>query len=229
MLPVSLQIPAAVLGLVLLTLIMSWVLKRYQVHQALRRKTLQGLEKKVLHVSQAMDAVKHVPLPRELRVLLRSEILAYHQAIAGMLPSYPNIDQLTAESKSRLNAEGPESGSEPPVMADAIALAKTTNALDALIKLISSGLLTRLSPQDIHKISQDIGERRAKVTFRYYVDEARRLEAGGQKDKARSLIYKLMSILGRKGPNTALILDYYKQAEELIKRYSRIDSGDGLA
>lgn len=218
----SLQIPMVVLGLVILTLLMTVVLKKYQAHQVIKRVTLQGLENNVIDLGKAMDAVKRMPLPREVRVLLRSEILARYQAMASLYSGYPNIDQLIDQAKSKLNAEGPDAGTEPPAMESAAELAKVSNALNTLIRLISSGILTRLTPQDIHKISQDIGEIRAKCSFRFHVDEARRLDAGGQRDKARSLIYKLMSILSYQGPNTDLIRDYYKQGEGLISEYSRI-------
>ena len=209
--------PLAVVGMLLLMLFMASALNRYQAHQTRVQAAVRRLEAGVNAVTGALSALRSVPLSREIRVTLRSEVLARCQKIRRLYRRYPSIAEKIRSAETALNAEGAQVTTSVGPIENDVAFRATVGALDTLIETVSSGYTLQPIPRDVRAIfGRELGERRAEVATRFHLVQARRLEEAGSVSKARAHLTTLMQILHQRGPSTDFVRELYSEAEAAL-------------
>lgn len=205
--------PLAVVSLLLATLCLAALLGRYRGHQARTRSAACRVEALVLAITRAMDALQGVPLSRELRVTLRTEVLAGYQRLRRYYRRYPAIGDRIRAAETAIDAEGrPASGGVGPIE-DEQAFLRLLSALDDLDRVIAQGATLCPIPHDVRAIfRRELGERRAEVFARYYMVGSRRLGDLGRSARARAQLTTLMRVLRERGPATGFVRALYKEA-----------------
>ena len=210
-------VPLAVLGMLLLTLFMVAVLNRYQAHQALVSTAVNRLEKGLAGIADALDGLTGVPLSKELRVTLRSEIMARYKKIQRLCRRYPGIADKVREAENAVSAQGvAPQGGVGPIESEQV-MRRMVFALDQLSGLIACGDMLQPVPGDVRVVfRRELGERRAEVLARYYLVEASRCERSGQVRRARGKLTTLMQMLRQRGPGTAFVRELHHEAEAAL-------------
>lgn len=215
-------VPLAVLGLVGATLFLAGVHQRYQRHQAEVRAAVRRFESGLLKIAGPLSELGPVPLSRELRVMLRADILARYQRIARLYRAYPDIKRLIAEAETALHAEGELPGRSVGAIESEHAFRRYKSSLDSLIEVIHHGALLQPVPRDVRGIfERELGERRAEVMARFHLVEARRLERAGDISNGRAHLTTLMQRLRREGPSTPFVQALYDEAEQALVALGR--------
>lgn len=213
--------PLAVFSMLLATLFMAAVVRRHQAHQALVRVQVQRLEQGLGGIVEGLKALQGVPLSRELRVTLRSEVLARYLRIARLYRRYPGIAQRIRETEAAISAEGapPKTGVAP--IEDQQSFRRITGSIDQLIDLIHSGATLQPVPRDVRRIfCRELGERRAEANARFHLTEAQRCQRNGNPARARAHVSTLMQVLKRRGPSTDFVRELYVEAQNVFETMS---------
>jgi hypothetical protein len=214
--------PLAVLGLVVATLVLASLHQRYQVHQAQIRTAVRRIENQLLAIEEALAHLARVPLSRELRVLLRADVLARYRRIAKLHRGYPDIKSRVAEAETAMHGEGAPPGGGVGTIDSEQQFRQWLGALDALREVVHFNALCQPLPRDVKTIfERELGERRAEVLARFHLIEARRLEAQGDITKARAHLTTLMQRLRRQGPSTEFVQALYAEAEQALVALGR--------
>jgi hypothetical protein len=207
----------AVLGLLAATLFLASVHQRYQRHQAEVRAAVRRCESTLLLIGGALSDLGPVPLSRELRVLLRADILARYRRIARLYRGYPDIRQRVAEAETALHAEGDLPGNNLGPIENEQVFRRFTSALDGLHDIVRHNRMLQPLPADVRGIfERELGERRAEVMARFHLVAARQLEQDGDLTKARAHLTTLMQRLRRMGPSTPFVKALYAEAEQAL-------------
>lgn len=207
-------VPLAVMGMLLATLFMAAVAKRYQAHQALVSAQVRRLELAVTEIEEGLTALQGVSLSRELRLTLRSEVLTRYQRIARLTRRYPSIAQKVREAEAALNAEGGTPGTGVGPMPDQQAFLCVQRALDSLVDVVAHGDTLRPIPRDVRQIfCRELGERRAEANARFHLVQASALQKDGDTVRARAHLTTLLQVLKRRGPSTDFVRELYVEAE----------------
>ena len=218
--------PLAVLGMLMATLFMAAIVKRYQAHQELVRAKVQRLEQGVAGIVDGLAALQGVPLSRELRVTLRSEVLALYQRIARLHRRYPGISQRVREAEAAIGAEGapPNTGVGP--IEDQQAFRRITSAIDEFIHLIHGGATLQQVPRDVRQIfCRELGERRAEANARFHLTQSRQQQRNGNMPRARAHVTTLLHVLKKRGPSTDFVRELYAEAENVLETLSASQFG----
>lgn len=212
----------AVLGMLLATLFMAAVLKRYQEHQALVRAQVRRLEAGIVEATEILSDLRGVPLSRELRVTLRSDIVARYRRIQRLFRRYPAIAQRIRQAEGAVNAEGaPPAGGVGPIE-DEQAFRKITRSLDRLAGILEAGSTLQPVPDDVRAIfRREVGERCAEANARFHLVASVRLERKGDWLRARSHLTTLLQVLRKRGPGTEFVHELYAEAEAALREMAK--------
>jgi len=207
----------AVLGMLLLMLLMAAVLNRYQAHLVAVRSAVRRLDAGVEETSAALRALDRVPLSRELRMTLRSDMLARHQKIRSLYRRYPGIAERIRAAENDLDAEGaPPAGGVGPIESER-EFRSVIAALDNLIALLGRGGTLQTLPADVGLIfRRELGERRAEVMSRFHLVEANRHDQRGNPTRARTHLMALIQVLRQYGPSTDFVRALHAEAESSL-------------
>lgn len=223
-------VPLAVLGMLLLTLLMAAVLSRYQAYQADVRVSVRHLYAHAAELVAALGELGRVPLSRELRLTLRSEVLATYRKIRKLNRRCPGIAEETRKAENALNAEGaPPAGGVGPMETEQV-FHKTIAALDCLSSTLGRGGTLQPVPADVRAIFlRELGERRAEAMSRHHLVEAKRHDEPGNTTSARTHLMALMQVLRQRGPSTDFVRELYAEAESALsglnERQLKLDTG----
>lgn len=210
-------VPLAVLGMLMLMLFMAAVLNRYQAHQVLVRAAVHRLEQGLGGIARALDELAGVPLSQEMRVTLRTEIMARYRKIQRLCRRYPGISDRVRAAENAVSAQGAAVQSGVGPIESEQAMRRMVSALDQLTGLIACGDMLQPVPRDVRVIfRRELGERRAEVLARYYLVEASRCENSGQANRARGKLTTLMQMLRQRGPGTGFVRELYNEAEAAL-------------
>lgn len=225
-------VPLAVMGLVAATLLLAAVHRRYQAHQAKVRAAVRQIEHQLVLTLSALDDLAGVPLSREIRVLLRADVLARYRRIAKLHRAYPNLRQRIADAETSLHAQGEPLPGGVGVITDVQTYRRYYRALEALVAVVCHGATLQPIPRDVRSIfARELGERRAEVASRFHLVEARRLEIAGDLIKGRAHLTTLMQLLRGHGTRTPFVQAFYDEAEQALVAFghrafeSRADTG----
>lgn len=228
MIPAEWSLQAAVLGLVICALAAAGLVRRYQEYKALQRSRVRRIASAVPIVERSLNDLKGVPLGKPLRVALRGDVYARYRLVAREMSRFPNIQQLIAEARRRLDAEGePLSPSVPPIE-DEAQFGRFTAGLDALVGYLQNGgPVDHLRTDQRLEFIQELQERRAEVVARFHIVQAHRLHEHGDLRAARQHLQTLMKSLQARGPNTEFVRALYHEAADLHTEYLTTGSGAG--
>ncbi len=230
-------VPLAVLGMVVATLLMAALVTRYQAHQSLVRTRVRQVEHRLLGIVNALHELRTVPFSRELRVTLRSEILARYRCIRKLYRGYPEIADKIAKAEAALDAEGgPTAGSVGKIENEQVFF-RMTGAFHELIDLMERGDTLQPIPGDVRGIfHRELGERRAEMYSRYHLVEAGRQQKLNNLVGARSHVSSLLLLLRQQGPPTEFVRELQAEAgrvqAQIAARAAGVDPGtdaDGRA
>ena len=215
-------VPLAVAGMLLATLLMSALVKRYQEHQVLVRARLQRLGHSVHALEQALDVLRTVPLSREMRVLLRGELLARLQRMARLSRRYPGIRQRIGEAETALNAEGAPNAAGVGPIDDEPMFRRIVHAIDELTEVFAFGDTLQRVPPDVREIfRRELGGRRAEVHARFHLVQSVKRRKTGDTSRARAHLTTLLHVLRRRGPSTDFVRELYAEAEAALTSLSQ--------
>lgn len=215
-------VPLAVLGMLLATLFMAAVLKRYQEHQALVRARVRRLEAGISDATESLSDLRGVPLSRELRVTLRTDVVTRYRAIQRLYRRYPGIGQRIQQAEDAANAEGapPATGVGP--IDDEQAFRKIIHALDRLDGILGAGSTVQPIPADVRDIfRREVGERRAEANARFHLVASAKYQRNEDWIRARSHLTTLMQILRKRGPSTEFVRELYAEAQAALDNLAK--------
>jgi hypothetical protein len=203
-----------VLGMLLAMLSMAAILNRYQAHQALVHASVRRLEGHAQRIAAALTALPGVPLSRELRIILHTDVLACYRKIRHHYRRYPGIDDKIVGAQRAANAQGaPASGGVGPIENDQ-ALRQIIGALDGLTAMmVDGGTLQTVAPDVRAIFRRELAERRAEAFARYHLVQARRFENAADWVRARSHLTRLMNELRNAAPSTEFVRGLYTEAQ----------------
>ena len=218
--------PLAVVGLVVLTLVMSGIARRYQQQQAARRSVVNRMETGIRLIEEALQESTSLPLPATLRKTLRQDVLRRYQMIAQIYRAYPRLSEQLKEAEARLTAE-PEVGvGTVPEISDESTVSAFVERLDELAVFIEGPQL--LSPPIFEKRKRfvlQLGEIRAELLSKFHHAKFRQKHQAGELSAAQDHLCRLMETLKTRGPNTEKVVELYHQAEEEFNAsIRRVDS-----
>ena len=220
----------AVSGLLLATVLAAAIANRYQAYQARVRGSVRRLESGIAAVTDGLPVLARVPLSRELRLSLRSEVLARYRRIRSLMRGYPGIGQRIRSAEAALQAEGGSAASGVGPIESEQAFRRLLAALDELLVLLQRGPLLQPLPADVRNIfCRELGERRAEVLARYHLVESRRREDDGDLVRARAHLTTLMHALRQRGPSTDFVRALYAEAEAALAGLSQRQIGGAAA
>ena len=211
-------VPLAVLGMLLATLFMAAVVKRHQVYRAQVRVRVQRLEHGIQVINNALDGLRPVPLSRELRVMLRGEILARLQLIARLYRRYPQVRERIVSAESALNAEGAPTGAGVGPIEDDKMFRRIVHAIDQVIDVLEHSATVQPLPRDVNQIfRRELGERRAEVNARFHLVQSMKLRRAGDMTRGRAHLTTLLHVLRKRGPSTDFVRELYAEAETALQ------------
>ena len=209
--------PLTVLAMLMLALAMGSVLNRYQAYQSDVRALVRRLDSGATAIMVALAALGRVPLSKELRLILRSEVLARYRRIRRLYRRYPAIIERIAEAQRALGAEGPRSPGGVGAIEGEQVLRKTIAALDHLNQFLGQGQMLQPLPDDVRTIfRKELLERRAEVMSRFHLVEAKRYERQGYENRARTHLIALLQGLRQNRPATEFVRLLYAEAEAML-------------
>lgn len=219
--------PMVVIGLVVLTLIMSGLTRRYQQRQAARRSIVNRTETGIRLIEGLLQELKSFPLPFQLRQTLRQDVLHRYQMIGRIYRDYPQLEERLKIAQARCQTEPEVAPGNVMEVTDEPQVASLVANLDELSELVESPHSLLSTSLDIRKeCVKQIGELRAELLSNFHMAQfARKFEAGDT-NSARDHLRQLMTTLKARGPNTAKVFEFYERAEEEYNASMRRVVGD---
>lgn len=209
--------PLVVVGLLLATLFLAAIAKRYQAYQARVRALVRRHATVIAQVEDALSALVAVPLSQALRTVLRGEVLARYQKIRVVYRRYPDLARRLTQAESNVAAEGPSVSTDVGKIDSEQAFRRLLHALDDLRDLFAHGDSVQAVPRDVRsRFVRELGERRAELASRFHLVEARKAETEDRIGQARAHITTLMQVLRSRGPSTDFVRELYHEAETAL-------------
>jgi len=172
-------------------------------------------------MNAALDELGRVPLSRELRLTMRSDILARYQKVRSLYWRYPGIVDRLRAAEGALDAEGPAIANGIGPIESETHFRRTIAALERLRASLGPGGTMRPIPADVRRIFlRELGERRAEVMSRFHLVEAKRQDARGKPMKARTHLLALLQSLRKHGPNTGFVRELAAEADTALANLS---------
>ncbi len=207
----------AVSGLVLALLLMTAIAQRYQAYQATVGAMVAQIAQRADRLEKALGMLTTVPLSRELRLTLRSEIAACWRRVGKLRRRYPDIAAIIERADAALQQEGPTSSAGVGPLAGQRAFLDTVAAIDELIDLLRRAATLKPVPADVRRIFvRELGERRAEVHARYHMGQSHRCRSQGDLSTARSHLTRLMHVLRERGPSTEFVRELNRETEKAL-------------
>ncbi len=200
-----------------MTLVLGAALNRYQSYQGGVRSIVRRLDTGAVALVSALAALGGVPLSREMRLTLRSEVLARLRRIRRLHRRYPDILKRIAEAERALSAEGPAPPGGVGPIRDQQELGRKLAALDSLGRALRPGQMLQPLPADVRNIfRRHLADRRAEVISRYHLVEAGRCERQGHAMRARTHLMALAQGLRQSAPATEFVRELYRETNAAL-------------
>jgi len=214
MLPDNLSVLAAVTGMVVLTVLAASLVSVYQRHLELKRQRIHRLLWGAQRAERLLAELAAISLPRDIRVLLRRDIIARYRGIARMHSAYPGITQVVSQAEQRLSAEGGDVGQVLPVPADDEVFEQWQMAIGELYELLQPGrLVTPLAAENRAELRAQLLERQAECLFGHFMHQADLLKQQDRELAARKRISQLLEMLTAQGLHSVRVQDLHRQAD----------------
>lgn len=218
MIPDNLTLPAAVLGMAVLTLVSAGLFSSYQRAQAHKRRRIQALILGVRRAEVLLSRLAPTSLPRDIRVLLRQDIHDRYRLVARIHPRYPRIQQLIEQAEQRRSAEGGDAGMVLPVPGDPETLASWQAGFGELLDMLARGGLVAPLPADLRERHRtQVIERQAECLFGHFMNQADKRKGEGRLNAARGQVQQLTESLRNLPVRTERTADLLRQAEQAYR------------
>lgn len=215
MVPHNISIMAAVLGMVVLTILAASMVSAYQRHLAIKRQRIQRLLHGAQRGERLLTQLAGVSLPRDIRLMLRNDVLDRYRAVSMLHKSYPGIEQMIQQAQQRINAEGIDAGQVLPVPANEEVFEQWQVCIAELFELLKGkGLLRPQAPDVCQTYREQLLERQAECLFGHFMNMADQLKQSGREMVARNRIQQLSELLRALGLHTKRVNALIEQAEE---------------
>ena len=219
--------PLVAVGLVVSTLVLSGVARRYQQQQAARRSIVNRMETGIRLIEGLLRDLGALPLTAKLRRTLRPDVLNRYLLIGQVFRGYPRLAEHLKDAQLRLDVESDRILGEVPELADESAVATLIVHLDELSSFIdNSRLLPSPALAERKDFVRQLGEVRAELLSNYHHANFRQKYEAGDANGARNHLRRLMESLRVHGPNTEKVLGLYQAAEEELKFSLRREEHD---
>jgi hypothetical protein len=205
-----------VAGLLAALIVLAHALRRQQAARARTAAVVGPLEQGARTIEDGLATLARIALPRELRVLLRTEVLARYRRIRQLHRGYPKILEKVADAERALQGEAVTTGGVDPIDNEQV-YRRMLVALDGLSGLIGRNQLLQAVPPDVRSILlRQLGERKAELMAGYHLVMARRWATRGELARGRSHVSTLMRGLRHEVPRTPFVRALQHEAELLL-------------
>jgi hypothetical protein len=218
MIPEPLLLPLVVMGLVGSTLILAALASRHQQQQQVRRSVIQRMETAIRRVDEALATLAQVPVPAEVRMVLRRDILDRYRMIGQVCRRCPGLtEQLDAAAAALRAITDEPATSAVPLAADEDELTRWIAALEELGEVCGrGGTIHPLSGERSQSCRQRLGECIADVAARFFVHRYKRLVGELAPEAAEVERQRLSSLLSTRCPDTPHVRSLRQAVGELI-------------
>lgn len=207
--------PLVVVGLVVLTLALSGIVRRYQQQQAARRSVVKRMETGIRLVEGLLQGLKSLPLAFKLRQALRQDALNRYRTIGRIYRDYPRLEVKLKEAQACFHSEPNVTPGCVPEVIDEPQIAALVADLDELSGFVGSSQWLSPPVMDVRKGFVDqLGELRAELLSKFHMAHFRQKYEAGDANNAQDHLRRLMDTLKTRGPNTEKVLELYERAEE---------------
>lgn len=192
MIPDDLKTLATVSGMLILAVLAASLVVSYHNSQQLRRARLRQLVAGIRRLEGLLQVLAGVSLPRDVRLLLRRDILARYRAVRRVHRGYPGIDSQIQQASSRLDSEGMDAGSVLPVPPSQEVFDLWIGGLRALTDIVRYGQLQEAVPVASRTgVLQQLLVRQAECLYGHHMNQVDKLKQAGRNLNARSRIQVL--------------------------------------
>ena len=220
--PSNWQMPAVVLGLLLGLLVSASLVRHYQEYKAYQRARLRALVEQSGRLEQALGQLARIPLSQPLRSALRDYLARQYAAIAKVHKAYPDIQKLIDASRLRIGNDGGATNGHVPAIADRGEYTRMLTAMDQVIDMLfTRGTRLREAATHLAGWKREVLERRAEINARFYIVQAHRAHARGDKREVFSLLRTLLEQLQQRGPDTEFVRSLYQEADAMYGREAK--------
>lgn len=209
----QLLLPLVVIGLVILTLVMSGVARRYQQQQAARRSVVRRMEAAIRQVELALERLQPVGLDSAVKQVFRGDVVDRYRMIGRVFRRYPGLAQCLEQAEVRLRNDAVNVAGVAPTIKDEVELQRLLGSLEDLLGYLDGqGTVHPLSRETLEAVQTALGERRAELLFQHHEALFRAKQEEGDVDAARTHMRRLMEALRTLGPNTSRVHELYQRA-----------------
>ncbi len=212
-------------GLLIFTLMMASVVRRYQERMAEKRLRVQRI---IRGVDVIEDLLKHstgCSLPAEVEKLLREDVLSRLQSVQQIDGRFQGINRLIKEAELALH---PHQSGQRPVVQDYRQLQKMTTALSQLMDFLKEGrLLKPLIAEQVRIYVEQLGTLRAECVYGFHLERANQFLQAGKRHNALGDYKSIKSFLSEHGPDNDQVKAWYDEAESLRKAISEAIVSEG--
>lgn len=181
----------AVIGLVVLALFVASLYRKYQESQAIRRQRIAMLLAGVEQLERVLDRIHTLGLSRELRVLLRGDLVRRLRAVQAVFPGYPGIQGRIRQARSQMDAEGPAAPARQQ-STDKAMLSEQLNALAELRHILTAGGLSKaLDGPALQGFLSELDAARLRIQFDYHLAMYEAYRSADSTAQARSHLMAL--------------------------------------
>jgi hypothetical protein len=206
---------AAVAGMVVLAVLAAGLVTRYQQSQQQRRARIRQLVAGVRRLEELLLRLVGVSLPRDIRCLLRQDILNRYRAVHRVHRGYPGVDKLIRQAEQRLGAEGPDAGAVLPVPPDPQTFERWIAGLHEVAGIIRHGRLLEPVPVATrNRLFQQLQEREVECMYGYHMNEADKFKQAGRLSQALYRARFVRDRLRALGMNSERIRGLLNEAEQ---------------
>lgn len=208
----------AVIGLVLLSLFLASLYRKYQEMQVIRRHRVAMLLAGVEQLERILGQIGPLGLSRELRVVSRKELMRRLKAVQAVHASYPGILERIRKARSQVDAEGAAVVSRQK-STDKALLTGQLNALAELRHILAeSGFCEPVSPAELPGFLHEVDEARVRVQFDYHLAMYEAYRNANASAKARSHLAALTKMIDAVRLQGEAITAMREEAQRLSKQ-----------
>lgn len=208
----------AVIGLVILTLLLASLYRKYQEAQAMRRQRVAMLLAGVEQLERILGQTTPLGLSRELRVLSRKELVRRLKAVQATYARYPHIQERIHQARSQVDTEGATAPSRQKSTDKALLTGQLNVLAELRHILVEGGFSEPVAPSELPGFLHELDEARVRVQFDYHLAMYELYCDENARAKARSHLVALTKMIDGVRLKSEVITALREEAERLSKQ-----------
>ena len=202
-------------GLLILTLMLASLLRRYQERMAEKRLRIQRIIRGVDEIEDLLRQSTGCSLPAEIERVLREDVLARFHLVRKISRRFKGIAALIEGAEQAL-AQPP--GGPRQRVQDKYQLQQVIKDLGELMDFLRAGrLLQPLPVEQLRRYVEQVGTRRAECVYRFHMEQAVRLRQAGRLHDALTHCNRVRTFVHEYGPANEQVKAWYAEAEVMRK------------